>query len=277
MTLTDHPAYHTEPVGAPYRFGRWHKDRLTLSGYRLELIEEIKARLRGQNRRKFLILARARSGTTLLVNLLRQTPTMRCDGEVLHFAVRNPRRFLNNLVSTTQRPACGAKLLSYQIIEVQCMREPIKFFDSLQKDGFCFIHLVRDTFEQCVSLSIAQAQSIYFVKSGSDQDGPKRMQLDPAHFVKQVRWNMTLLDLERRIMDRFDHLSLDYAHDLQDASMHQKTVDRIAAYIGVQSGSVHANSRKAIRERYEDMIENYDEVVHALDSAGLDALLPKDR
>ena len=78
-------------------------------------------------------------------------------------------------------------------------------------------------------------------------------------------------------MERFEHLSLDYAHDLQDASMHQKTVDRIAAYIGVQSGSVHANSRKAIRERYEDMIENYDEVVHALDSAGLDALLPKDR
>jgi hypothetical protein len=272
----DHPAYHTPPVGAPYVLGLWHRDRLSLTGYRQEAIARWRALRHGQQRRKFLVFARARSGTTLLVQLLRQTPTMRCDGETLHYGIARPRGYLNDLASLAIKPAAGSKLLSYQMVEVQRIRDPLGFFGALRDDGFAFIHLVRDTFAQCVSLSVAQAQSIYHIAAGSDRKGPDRMRLDPELFVRQVRWNLVLLDLERTVMARFDHLALDYDSDLADGLRHQATVDRIAGWLGVESGPVAAGTRRTIREAYGDMIENYDEVVAALRAAGLGHVLPPD-
>jgi hypothetical protein len=155
--LQSHPVHAIAPVGDPYVLGLWHKDRASWRGYAYEARVAAKALLRQGDPAKFLMLGRPRSGTTLLYRLLRQVPGLHCDGEVLHHAVLAPRAFLNRLAAIKQARAWGGKLLSYQMFEVQRIRDHAGFLEGLVEDGFLLIHIRRDTYAQCLSLSTAQA------------------------------------------------------------------------------------------------------------------------
>ncbi len=109
---------------------------------------------------------------------------IRCDGEALHFAVLSPGRFLNHLAGASNEKACGSKLLSYQMLEVQRIAKPEIFLGNLLKDGFKFIHLLRPTFAQCLSLSIAQETGRYNFGGGKNLDSaPLELELDPKKFL----------------------------------------------------------------------------------------------
>mgnify|MGYP000492331937 CR=1 FL=1 len=68
--LSAHPVHAIPPVGDPYVLGRWHRDRVSARGYLLEARVALKALVVRGRPERFLILARPRSGTTLLYRLL---------------------------------------------------------------------------------------------------------------------------------------------------------------------------------------------------------------
>ena len=80
--LSAHPVHAIPPVGDPYVLGRWHRDRVSARGYLLEARVALKALVVRGRPERFLILARPRSGTTLLYRLLDQVPGLECDGEM---------------------------------------------------------------------------------------------------------------------------------------------------------------------------------------------------
>lgn len=268
--LRAHPLHGIAPVGAPYVLGLWHKDRATLKGYGFEARIFLKSLGRRGAEKKFLILGRARSGTTLLYRLLNQVPGIRCDAEVLHHAVLAPRAFLNRLARTSEAPVYGAKLISYQIFEVQKIARPERFLAGLVEDGFRLIHLTRNTFDQALSLSVAQGTGRYHLLKGAGGAEERQVTLDLPRFQQQIRWNLAMLDYETQLMARFDHLSVQYESDLACAAAHQPAIDRICAYLGVPPGPVAADLTRA-RKAVE--VTNLDELTGWMRTAGHGAIL----
>ena len=272
-----HRLHDIKPVGAPYVMGRWHKDRMSLSGYRFEARIFAKSLFKHHRPRRFLILGRPRSGTTLLNRLLNQVEGLRCEGEVLHHAVLRPRGFLNRLSGMRPAEVYGAKLITYQMLEVQRIADPAAFLDALVADGWQLIHLQRGTFAQSLSLSQAQARGQYHIRKGQDagQGGaaqpPQEIEIDPAQFLRQIEWNEATLEYEKALLAPFDPLVVDYARDLADAAQHQPTIDRICAAMGIASGPVLADlARTGKRQK----VANMEVLRRGLQEAGYGRLLP---
>ncbi len=68
--LENHIVHSIRPTGSPYRFGKFHKNRVSLNGYKRELTTLIKRFFVNGHPQKFLIFGRPRSGSTLLNELL---------------------------------------------------------------------------------------------------------------------------------------------------------------------------------------------------------------
>lgn len=269
--LAAHPVHEIAPVGAPYVWGgRFHRNRVSSHGYELELRYLLKERLRPTtNPRKLLILARPRSGSTLRVRLLNQVEGMTCQGERLNFAVFSPAAFLDRIARLSCSKAYGGKLLSYQMLEIQKMRDPLGFFEDIIGRGFKLVHLRRNTFDQALSLSTAQAGGLFHAVSDRDADenGGGKIDLDPAAFLHQYRWNEAMLNYEEQMMNHLPHVVVDYNKDLADATRHQATIDRICAHIDIASTPVRADLRKIGSSR----IGNVDTLRHAVEEARLTA------
>ena len=97
--LSDHRVHAIPPVGDPYVLGRWHKGRNSLRGYAREAIVKARLAIRAQYDmpEKFVIFGRPRSGSTLLSRLLGQVHGLRCTGEMLNYAMVDPRGYLDGL------------------------------------------------------------------------------------------------------------------------------------------------------------------------------------
>lgn len=245
--LTDHPVFQHPPVGDPYVLGRWHKGRVTPRGYLREVVVQARclalppAPMPG----RFLIFGRPRSGSTLLSRLLNQVHGMRCAGEMLNFAMHEPRRYLDGLARLSRAQVFGSKFLSYQMLEIQRLRDPAGFFAGLVAGGYTIVHLRRNTFDQALSLSLAQATGHYHrLKGDRKVRAPEQIDLPPSAFAEQYEWNALLLDFEDRLMAEIPHIPVSYEDDLAQARFHQPAIDRICAAMGVPSSPVKADMRR---------------------------------
>jgi hypothetical protein len=246
--LKAHPVHGIPPLGDPYVLGLWHKDRAHWRGYAFEARVRAKALLVRNTPKKFLMVGRPRSGTSLLRGLLNQVESIHCDGEVLHHAVLNPRGFLNRLAGIKSTPAYGSKILSYQFFEVQMIRDPVVFLERLWDDGYTLVHVRRATFDQTLSLSVAQAGHGYHLKSGAVGD-VQEVTVDADRFADQFRHQAAMLDYEDLLFSELPHLSVQYEDDLKGAAAHQATVDRICAALGVPSNPVMAELERISAKR----------------------------
>lgn len=254
QALARHPVHDIPPVGDPYVLGRWHKDRASIRGYLFEARVWAKSMLRQSRPKRFLIVGRPRSGTTLLRGLLRQVEGMHCDGEMLHHAVLAPHAFLNRLAGIKQTRAYGSKLLSYQIFEVQKIADPAAFLEGLVADDYTLIHARRETFDQALSLSVAQSGLGYHLRPGADMD-TRSVTLDTDRFAAQMRHHAAMLSYEDLLFSEVPHLRVQYEDDLRVDTSHQATVDRICAALDVPSGPVMAQTSRVSDRREITNIE----------------------
>lgn len=241
--LSDHPAHDLPPTGAPYILNRWHRDRLSWRGYAMEARLLLKSLVsRHHTPKKFLIIGRPRSGTTLLQRLLNQVPDLLCNGEMLHNGVVSPRGLLNRVAATKPVAAYGSKFLTYQMFEVQRLADPAAFLQDLAEEGYLLIHVRRQTFDQVLSLSVAQTLlTRYHHKAEAGAAPAQEVFLDAERFVAQFKHFTTVLDYEDLLFSGLDHLQIDYERDLRQADHHQATIDRICAALGVGTGPVKAD------------------------------------
>jgi hypothetical protein len=280
--VLSHPTVDTH-----YRFRRWHRDRATLRGIRTEarvwasnLISESNPDVR-----KFLVICRARSGSTLLTRLLDNHPDVRFGREVLSKRVLFPTQFLHHLASKSPTSVYGAKLLSYQMVQVQKFQDPIKFLKRLQADGFFLIHLRRDTFAQTLSLMMAQSNAMfhkYDDTAGGEESGAKKpatdqlglTHIDVEDFLRRLEWSQMLLTYEEHCLRDLPHLTLNYEADLQDAEQQQATANRIFKLMKVPPIPVSAALKKILPQDPSAIIANYDALTAAMRARGFADLVP---
>ena len=266
--------HHLPPVDTRFVAGRWHKDRVALGGYPVEGRVFLRSLLASEvpMMKKFLIIGRARSGTTLLGQLLNSHSQITCDGEVLKRNVWAPVGFLNRLARKSGSKVYGAKLLSYQMVQVHRFRDPVSFLSRLDRRGFQFIHLTRGTFAQTLSLAVAQATT-HFHSDRGNAKGRSSIRLNPEDFLKRIAWSDALLKYEKRCLAEIPHLAVSYEDDLLPKDQQNSTVARICDWIGVSPEAVSTPLRKILSDDPKQIIENYDEVASALRAAKFGHLL----
>lgn len=262
------------PVDTTYVAGRWHHDRVTLSGFWTEARVYAKSLMvpPTQNKR-FLIITRARSGSTLLTRLLDAHSQIRCDAEIMSRNVALPGLFFARSASKSQAPVYGAKLLSYQMVQVQRMRRPDKFVARMAQAGVQIIHLKRDTFDQTLSLAIAQQRDQYHSDAGAKPiDG--KIHFDPADFLRRLQWSETLLQYETMVLENINPLVIQYETDLKEADSQQHTVDRLCAALDLPTEQVSVSLKKVLPKHPEQIIANYDEICAHLTENSCAHLVP---
>ncbi|MEO1153296.1 MAG: hypothetical protein AAFR34_02085 [Pseudomonadota bacterium] len=266
--------FHWPPVDTAFVAGRWHRDRYTAEGFAVEAKVHLKALMTRQAGapKKFLVIARARSGTTLLKDLLNANPAVQCDGEVLHRGKLAPLAFLKAMARKSSAQAYGAKFLSYQMVQVQRLRDPVGFLRAAHADGFKLIHLTRDTFGQAMSLSRSHMKQQYHSSGGAKHS--EAIELPTDWFVRRLEWNDMLLRYETACLESLPHLRLSYDADLQEAAHQQGAASRVFDYIGVPDAPVSTTLNKILPADPRAVLANYDDLADAVRMAGLGHLLP---
>lgn len=252
-----------DPPADPYVFGRWHKARASLLGYASEMRLALRCPIPPKERRGFVIFSRARSGSTLLVSLLDQLQSVWCDGEILSHAVMSPTGYALRCSKRRTEEIYGFKVLSYQLAEVQALRDPLEFFRTLTDRGFAVIHLTRASVWQALSIKIASDTSQYHVAQPSEK-GTKRARrlhhVDVSSFSKRLLWNQELAAFERALMAETPHLHIHYDQDLLHREAQQKTIDRICDFLETPRQPVIAGLQKILGESLDEIVSNADEV-----------------
>lgn len=225
-----------------------HPRRVELAGLRFELA----ALLRKGSKKpyKFMILSRPRSGSTLLTRLLAQHPEVDCRGELFNRNLVSPYRFAENLASSAQTQVWGFKALSYQLVDIHRISAPVEFFLRLSGNGWRFLHLRRNTFDQTLSLMMAAKtgrwhsdQSSLYVDKGNV------VSINANEFALKYRWNQKFLSWEDDLMSCFPHVVIDYDRQLSDESCHQTTMDQVFQALGVASVPIKSSLRKVLSDQ----------------------------
>lgn len=270
--LGTHPIYRMPMPGQRYVMGKWHPHRVTSRGIKNELKSLVKSSYRGSPSARFLVFGRARSGTTLLTRMLNQLSDVTCDGERLHYGMLAPSAHLRRLARLSPSATYGCKLLTYQLVEVQRVLNPVDFFQRLVDQGVRLIWIERNCFDVTLSFMIARHHG-KFVHLKDDRIEGEAFAIAPDDFIDQLRFKQCQLDFERQVMARFDAHHIVYERDLADAEEHQQTIDRIAGYLGTATTNVMADTRKVVAKRTAPQVSNIDEIMEAVRASGLGHLL----
>lgn len=263
--------------GKRYVLGRVHEKRLDPRGYAEEARMVAKARLRPGPAKtaKFLIICRARSGSTLLTTLLGQLPGVHQAGELLATGRLRPFAFTKDVEVSAPGTAFGFKALSYQLAEVQRIPDAEAFLRRYVDDGYKLIHLTRSTLHQAISIAKASQGGEFHLAQGEAARPGHRdaKEVDVENFLNRLRWNVRLLEFENDVMARLPHKAVQYENYLADHDDHQRTIDELADYIGLRRGAVAAKFQKVLAVGLDKVASNADEIRAAVRAAGLGAVL----
>ncbi|MEL6959408.1 MAG: hypothetical protein AAGL89_10700 [Pseudomonadota bacterium] len=263
------------PVDTKYVAGLFHHDRATFKGISLEARVLLKSlTIRSKPNDRFLIVGRARSGTTLLTKLLNGHSEIECDGEILKRFMISPKAYFNRLANKSLFPVYGAKLLSYQMAQVHRMRRPDLFLRQLEDDGVLLIHIERETLSQTLSLAVAQHRRQFHSDRGAVALG-RKLRLDCDDFVRRLEWSEALLRYERAAFAGIDHLKVIYETHLADPAAQITTLERICGRLNMAAEPVEMPIKKLLPTQPDGIIENFEEVAAAIRKAGFEQLLPQ--
>jgi hypothetical protein len=198
---------------------------------------------------KFVIIAPARSGSTLLREMLNRHPAICCHGEVygvhrvlghsmhaiqalepeqaLKLRRRDPVAFLDEHVFSSQRPVVGFKLLYGQLLNLDFAPVLHRLID---EPDLHVIHLWR---RNLVARHVSEARLRMKVAARKPGGAPAEFlehALRPALVERSCRVNIAARACARRLFDRHPSLQIDY-EDYIGAQDSQST--RLCDFLGV--------------------------------------------
>lgn len=205
--------------------------------------------------KKFLIFCRGRSGSTLLYQLLNQHPEINCQGELLHSPTAFPKWRIRYYETLNRKTCFGFKLLTYQCTDVLKLKDTAAFLDFFEKRGYQLIYLERKNLLRQALSNIIAFQTNNF--QGKKDRSPKIIP------VEKLRNWLNLLEKRKQLEQQWlagrNYLHLVYEDDLQHSHTHQKTIDKICAFLDVPIENLPAGRSFPVQS-FQDMIANYSEI-----------------
>lgn len=213
--------------------------------------------------RRFVIVAQARTGSTLLGDLLRSHEMIDCDGELFLHWRWLPEQYILSRMKLTNKPVYGFKLLTYQPEGVLGFSSLSPIIDWLESNDFRMIYLRRDNVLRH-ALSQLNARVNQFSQRGESHLERRRLLIDRDaifHWMKVVT--------SRRIMDESimkdrKFLDIRYERDLEDSKNWQALFLRIDEFLEVKSHLPNSSFKKVTPGRLEELVENFQELCEML-------------
>lgn len=215
--------------------------------------------------RRFVIVTVGRSGSELLVSLLNSHPEIVCEGELLATTHASPTQFVRaRAVEARLRGAraYGWKLLVGQFRNLRTTGEgdSDQLVHRFFQDGFGIIHLERrDHLQQSLSWHRAQQSGYHHDHLMTAAFAPEKV--DPTTLLWATYANAEASEFLKRLVAPLPHLHITYEDDLLKTSCHQATLDRVFAYIGLETAPAKTDLVKITPQQTRDMVTNWDEIV----------------
>ena len=222
---------------------------------------------RDTDTKKFIILGQARTGSSLLKELLDSHPDIQCEGELfnptckylqqslaLQFLQWYPFPYLNYRKSLSMKPMYGCKIQPHQI----------KFFHTritqLQKKGWKIIHIQRkNVLRQVLSALIAQKTGCWH-RNAQDDTPVYSVRITPSELLPAVAWRLRQGERESALLEEIPHFSVLYEEDL----LHEENRDAVAtfllSYLELPWYAMSSNFARTDPRAYSEIIESWDEL-----------------
>jgi LPS sulfotransferase NodH len=211
---------------------------------------------------KFVIFCGGRTGSTLLVSILNNHPSIQCEGELFQVPILFPQTFVNCRSALSEKHVYGFKLLTYQLLEFFNKRKPVEFLSALARMGFKIIYLRRENILRRAISNIYARQINEFHRLDTGKENDRQMiTLDLDQLSTWLRWLENAEYIETDCLSHLSYLKLTYEKDLVREESHQDTLDRVVEYLDVPHAEVKASLRKITPDHLTEFIENYSELV----------------
>jgi hypothetical protein len=224
----------------------------------------------GGHVRRFVLVAQARTGGHLLVDLLNSHPNIHCDYELFLPRWRdNPLRpqFLFRKVFAFMYVERRSNLYSAELYGFKLLLNqaffPERTLSAMHRREWRIIHLRRGNIvRQTASLLIARRTNEWHRETQGDVHRQKVL-LDCGEFLEQLQRQRNITVKEDALLRKYPHLSIDYEAFCRPGG-YQETSERIFEYLGLSPCVVTTKFLKIHAGSLQEYIRNYDEVVRAL-------------
>jgi len=215
--------------------------------------------------RAFLIFAQGRSGSELLVDLLNSSPDVHCDGEILERTVYAPTAWVEAHRWRHRDRVYGFKVKPRQLLGHQRMADMGRWLAAMDARGYRLVHLRRrNLLRQAVSTIAGRRDGVWHRRADRSASPPEAFHIDPAEVIRQLELRTRWGRLERAALAGLPHATVCYEDDLVGTERHQATLDRLAAWLDVESQPAVSALRPTNPGDLADRIANYDAVRAAL-------------
>lgn len=228
-----------------------------------------------EDRRKLVIFAQGRTGSTLLEKLLCSTGYFRESGELLSSSfgeIRYPLRFVRGMA----RMGPGSFVFHLKVYQLTRDRsrpvDPAGFLKALQADGWKFVHLMRRNRLRHAFSNLLLEYRGHPQKLTNSEERPKLV-VDCSDLERIVDERFRFASDEQRALEGIPHHRVVYEDDLEDSGRHQETVDGILEMMSLETRPVSTELRRINVYRLEELVENWDDVLQLLRRRGWERFL----
>lgn len=233
--------------------------------------------------RKFIILANARSGSTLLVKSLDHHPDLKIMPEVLHHQYDTMKKWRNENGLKEYEPIDNlsdyteifnkiySKIDGFKIIHINKVNMN-SIIDTINKNNILTIILKReDMISSVLSLKIAYSKNKwqnYDFKT--DVSSENKIHVDPADFIEELEHIETFFNHTEKISG--DKLYITYENMINDWN---GTINTILDSIGCRHYPIPMKIGKLIHDNHSDYIDNYDKIKEYISKTRWGSILSK--
>lgn len=230
---------------------------------------------------RFVIVNNGRSGSTLLVDLLRSHPAIQCEAEILNarfwhrwqwpllWLVRAfPLSYLERQARRATKPIYGFKLKTGG--QVYNLDSTLR---ALHRHGWRLIYLHRrDALQQALSWSVAQVSGHWQAADDHSRE-TRAVTLNVECFIRNLRTCLADRQTLARLMRQLPHLSLVYEDDLQSSEQWPVTSARMCDWLGASPAPLTSRIIKTWEQPYAEVVTNYAEIIAAVARSPFDYLV----
>lgn len=212
--------------------------------------------------KKFLLFGYARSGSTLLVNVLNFNPAIHCDYEILNTpgVIAFPKAYIRHHAARSPAPIYGFKLLSYQLGDIHGIDDQSAFLDTLEKEGFTLIYFYRESLLKQALSNIMARRRGFFHSNTTGAGGTEKTDIASEELRDWYDLSVRYRDIEQRVLDGRTYSRVSYERDLMETDARNAMADRLFAELGAPPCEIHTPLKKQTTSTLSDVIENYDEL-----------------
>ncbi len=211
----------------------------------------------------FIVVCQARTGSTLLMDLLGSHPNIKVDHHSF-FKIDNLKHKITQQKANTRKFCRGFKFRLYDDGKEYDFSKMYQFFCSLDNADIKMIHLIRkNQLRQSLSAEVVD----YYKKIGltrlhSKDKNPEipKIKVDIQKTLNRINYSRKLLKAENDLLKHFRHHTVNYEKDLLHSTDHQKTSDKIFAFLGLPSAKVSSDYRKTSIDNPSEYIDNFNQL-----------------